>query len=127
MAPACSAFTITPGKALTLEAPADIRLGQVALSDVLADQKRSSLKLTYLTALNPHIHDEEDDEHEDDEEEEDKEYTVTLANLVPGVVSVLSIRLILAQSQYLWKTDCSRLDLLPSLGKNRLRLRLWVA
>jgi hypothetical protein len=82
-----SAFTVVPGQTLALDAPADIRLSQAALNDVLVDQKRSSLKLTYWSGLDPDVPD--DDEEEVDLEQEDKKYTINIANFIPGAVSIL--------------------------------------
>lgn len=84
-----STFAIRPGKKLVLEAPADIRLGQAVLDAELADQKRSSLRFTFVSAApEPHDHDDEDEEHEHDDEEEHVPKTVILANLIPGVVRI---------------------------------------
>lgn len=88
----CSSFTVVPGKPVTLVSPADIRLTQATLNDVLVDQKRSCLTLRYMSV---NADQESDDEEEDpEEEEEDKELarteqTINVANLIPGIVSVL--------------------------------------
>lgn len=64
-------------------APADVRLAQAVLGDVLVEQTRSSLIM--------HIHRDADSDSEDEDDDEEKETegeveTVTLANLIPGVV-----------------------------------------
>lgn len=60
----------------------------MSLGDELVDQKRSCLKITYVSPPPPHEHDSEDEEdvHDHDEEEQGPELTVNLANLIPGVV-----------------------------------------
>jgi len=63
-------------------------LSQAALNDVLVDQTRSSLKLSYWSGLNLD-EDEDDDEEEEEEvdlEKEDKLHTITIANFIPGAV-----------------------------------------
>ena len=87
-----SAFTVVPGKTIFFDAPADIRLSQAALNDILVDQKRSSLKLSYLSPLNPGESDDDDDE--EDLEDEDKKYTINIANFIPGTVRVLPLLLL---------------------------------
>ena len=83
-----SAFTVVPGKTVALNAPADIRLSQAALNDVLVDQKRSSLKLTYWSGLDPDSTDDDEEEEEVDLEREEKKYAINIANFIPGTVGV---------------------------------------
>lgn len=83
-----SSFKIVPEKVFVLNAPGDIRFAQVALSDELAESSatkgRTILKLTHTKA---HDHDEDEEEEDVDEADGHAEGTVTIASLIPGVVS----------------------------------------
>lgn len=120
-----SAFTVVPGKTIFFDAPADIRLSQAALNDILVDQKRSSLKLSYLSPLNPGESDDDDDE--EDLEDEDKKYTINIANFIPGTVRVLPLLLPLVQkSSLFFFHHIYILNFLPSLTPFRQMFVLCV-
>jgi hypothetical protein len=103
-----SAFQIRPGTKFELEAPGDIRFGQVALDATLVDQKRTSLRMTHVRL---HDHDGEDDAADDEDEEQHGKATVTLANLIPGVVSALFIAFAFSRGFQKWVRSVHRTGL----------------
>ncbi|KAG6813562.1 hypothetical protein H0H92_009954 [Tricholoma furcatifolium] len=75
---------VTPGKQETINLPADVRITNVALGDVLKDTSgRTSLKLTYST---PGGADEEEEEEEEEEEPQETPVTTVLCTLKPNTV-----------------------------------------
>ncbi|KAF5393240.1 hypothetical protein D9757_000685 [Collybiopsis confluens] len=78
-------FTAVGGETLEYFPPNDVKITNVALSDVLADEKgRTTLKL-FVPLLEPPSDDEEDDVDEKDGEEP-KMQTITICSLTPGKI-----------------------------------------
>ncbi|KAF9507091.1 hypothetical protein BS47DRAFT_1385306 [Hydnum rufescens UP504] len=95
-------FLINPGKKNELVAQADLRLSQAVLGDVLADNKRSSLKAYIYRGHNAQGSDSEDEDEdaqkEKDEEDEDIQ-TVVLANFIPGLVEAQPLGLVISEGE----------------------------
>jgi hypothetical protein len=73
---------LTPGKTHVLEVDVDVRIALATLGDVVANDKRTSVKLH----RSPPIADSDDEDDDGEEDLEGEKRTTVIANLTPGKV-----------------------------------------
>ncbi len=80
----CRSLVLSPGEAQSITPPTDVRITNIALGDVLADQKgRTTVKLIYLPPSAPES---DEDDGEEDEEGAGEPVATVLCSLTPGKV-----------------------------------------
>lgn len=83
---------MAPGEPVEVSPPGDVRITNVALGDVLADQSaRTTIKLMYKSPSGGQDSDDEDEDEDEEKEDTDIEIeTTVLCSLTPGKVNSCS-------------------------------------
>ncbi|KAI0829737.1 hypothetical protein BC628DRAFT_1512543 [Trametes gibbosa] len=95
-------ITATPGEPTVISPPGDIRITNIALGDVLADESgRTTVKLSYrVPGSNEKDSDDEEEEDDEEEDEENKELATTvLCSLTPGKIEQSTVDVVLAEDE----------------------------
>ncbi|PSS18910.1 hypothetical protein PHLCEN_2v3170 [Hermanssonia centrifuga] len=86
-------LVLSPGEAQSITPPTDVRITNIALGDVLADQKgRTTVKLIYLPPSAP---ENDEDDGEEDEEGAGEPVATVLCSLTPGKIEQATVNVVI--------------------------------